>query len=69
MSLDSAYELDHRGRVFLIVERASGDVVGAFYPAAGAPPGWWDGHRFGRHRRLHLPDLDPLQIAARFMNR
>lgn len=69
MSLDSAYELGQHGRVFTIAERDSGDVVAAFYPPTGGPPGWWWGHAFGRPVFLHLPGLDPEQVAVEFMKR
>ncbi|TYB44200.1 hypothetical protein [Actinomadura chibensis] len=69
MTLDfGTYEMYRNNGVFIIAER-DGPVVCAFYAPSDLGPGWWRGHVFGKSQCLFLPDLDPPEVAARFMSR
>lgn len=64
----TAYEVRGNDGVYLITERG-GPVVSAFY-AVEDSPGWWRGHAFGRRRQVFAPgDVDPVDVARRFLRR
>ena len=66
MTMADGYEVEGQDGTFILVDRRSGDVVGAFY-AEENEPGWWRGHVHGRVRRLFVPAAEPLEVAARFL--
>lgn len=65
---DPVYEIHgHYDDAYLITR--AGKIVGCFYAEPGMP-GWWRGHVNGRGvRELYVPggDVDPLEVAARFL--
>lgn len=51
-----------------VVADPDGPVVAAFYALDGEP-GWWRGHAFGRVKQVFAPDVEPPEVARRFLAR
>ena len=66
MTMADGYEVEGQDGTFILVDRRTGHVAGAFY-AEENEPGWWRGHVHGRVRRLFVPAAEPLEVAARFL--